>query len=589
MTWNSQSPKIPASVQQAGTALVGALNGAKAALHASALATEAALLLALETESATTLAANAAVQAAVSVINNGLNTVLDDAGVYILVVPLPKMGLSKFTNQGGASRTEGGDFGEGNEAGSNLIRYPINAALARNTTSPLLNQISDPSEIVTGGNAHVLKTISEAVFDHKDVNRPRFDAGTTWGYILAVAGASNVTSVLPHASYFGRLASNGGKANAVDPSRGLGDLVPDNVRVAPSGRGGYAVIEWDLVPPTRTLTSQDGSTVVATQYAIIRSKVAQARTAQTVSDLFPSRDLTEGMSGMYGATVLKVRRYDGVVTRFTDEGPFEDKVTYVYHVAFATRANPARAALLDTSGEPVGNQALPVELGFNKLSSGVTFRKVSRREDFNGAPMGVAPDWSRTPSVVSIIPPLNSVVERIQAAVSGFASATDNVATRNQAYIDFLNAEIRRYETKVTALEQQISKLATFFDAPATGVYTTLRQGSGDTLSFLADVGQALEAVDGPPFTSGDEFTVAFVALAAGPDPAPVLAAYELLKLLFDPTSDDDPALAGIQSVNAELAKAEATLLDQVTAPPASNTFGQDMAPLPPGTPDFNC
>lgn len=610
MTWVSISPQAPEGITQTVQAVVSSLGVLQTSLQAVKVEAQANALLATSTESAAVTAANAAIQGVISTINAALDAVLDDTGLFLLPIPLPKRGVARLSPFGGIDADQG--FGNGNETGSNLIEYPVNNILARASTSereifessPLLRQILAPVDLIVGGNAHILKTISDALFDQGDANRPRFSSNETFAYALFMAGASNVSNLLNVAAYFDRLIGGVGSANHVGSSRGLSHTVPQGVRVSPSGRTNFAIIEWDLTPASTVLGSFDASTVYVNKYAVIRSTDLRARGARSVQDLFPTAELTEGLQGVYGAKVLKVAAYDGVVTRYVDTENLTANTTYYYHVAFSTRVDPGIPPIGDQPDSPlsagvVDGEAVPQLIGFGPLSSAVQFQKPTRRDQYSGRGLSRAPDFIRTPSVVSLVPALNGIVDYIQAYAGSLASRVQNTAVRNQQLIYFLDREIQRYGLLIDQINAKLTQIQNFFTLPdsAAGIYGTLRSGSGGATSFIADIAAALS--DGadentPPFRNGDEFTTGVLMLAVGPNPAPILAAFELLKSLLTPSTSDDPALAGIRSINTQLAEAEADLVNQITGGTnavlnPSITFNTNMTPRAAGAGDATC
>lgn len=614
MTWVSVSPQAPEGLTQAAQAVAESLGVLQTALQLVKTQVQAAEALAISTESAAVTAANAAIQSLIAAINSALNAVLDDAGLFLLPIPLPKRGVARLSPYGGTEGPPG--YGNGNEAGTNLIEYPVNNILDRATpaerslfeSSELLQQIVAPIDMIAGGNAHVLKVISEALYDQGDANRPRFGTTDTFAYALFMAGSSNISDLLAVAAYFDRIIGGRNNANHVGSSRGLGAVVPQGVRVSPSGRNTFAIVEWNLTPASNTLGSFDSSTVAVEQYAVIRSSDLRARGARSVTDLFTTANITQGMTGVYGAKVLKLADYDGVVTRYVDTDTLDPAKTYYYHVAFSTRVDPAIAPIpispeLTAQGVH-DDQARSEKLGFGPLASAVQFRRPVRRDQYTGRGLSHAPDFIRTPSVVSMIPPLNGIVDYVQSYLNSLASRVQNASTRNQQLIDFLDQEIRRYSSLGDQINAKLAQVQSFFEVPdfAVGIYATLRTGSGTATSFIADVASALSGDSGggsagtsaPPFVNGDEFTTGVLMLAVGPNPAPVLAAYELLKSLFTSSANDDPALAGIRSINTQLAAVETDLVNRITggtnavANP-SVTFNTNMTPRAVGSGDATC
>ena len=609
MTWVSVSPQAPEGLTQAAQAVAESLGVLQTALQVVKVEAQATALLVTSTESAAVTAANAAIQGVISTVNSAIDAVLDDTGLFLLPIPLPKIGRARLSPFGGIDDNQG--FGKGNDEGSNLIEYPVNNILARASESEravfesneLLQQILSPPDMILGGNAHVLKTISEALFDAGDANRPRFGSTATFGYALFLAGSSNVSDLLSVASYFDRLIGGSVSSNHVGSSRGMSHVVPQGVRVSPSGRNNFAIIEWDLVSASVALGSYDSATVYVNKYAVIRSTDLRARGARSVQDLFPTSELTEGLTGVYGAKVLKVAAYDGVVTRYVDSETLNPATTYYYHVALSTRVDPSIMPVPDQSGvlseEAAAGQAEPQVIGFGPLSSAVQFRKPARRDDYGGRGLSKAPDFIRTPSVVALVPPLNGIIDYIQTYLTSLGSRIQNAATRNQQLIDFLDSEIRRYGLIIDQINAKLTQLQSFFATPSfpAGIYGTLRSGTGSATSFIADIAAALaddSDENAPPFRSGDEFTTGVLMLAVGPNPAPVLAAFDLLKALLTPSTNADPALAGIRSINTQLAAVETDLVNRITGGTnavenASVTFNANMTPRAAGAGDATC
>jgi len=594
--WRSVTPQVPEGIQALGQSVTSALSALRTGLEGVRVAFEAQALLVTQTESAAVLAANLALRTIIASINAALDVLLDDTGLYLLPIPIPKKGSLRVAIDASSEGIGGGGGGVIGAVFSNPIDYPINDLFlgseeqkAEMRKSYLLQQLLRPTDLFTGGNAYLIKTIAESIYDEKDQNRPVFSDGSYWGYGFFVAGASDVTALLGVGLFFDRIIGELANATQVGASRGLSDVVPRGVTVLPSGRTQHAVVSWELVAPSTLLSSFDNSTIDVYKFAVIRAKDERARTATRVTDLFSTRRLTEGLTGIYESKVLLVRDYDGIVTRYVDSSDLEEGVTYYYFLAFATRGRP-------NSGSRTSDGTVP-DFGFNKLSTGVEFRRPSRREDYGGKTLSKAPDWMRTPSVMAMIPPVSGFIDKIQEFLKTVGSTADNVSVKNQQYLDFLNREIDKYSAYVQEIEQRVAQINSIFESPDAGLYVTFRNGSGNATDFLADVVSSLEdATDPqvPPFSTGDEFVTGLVALAVGPDPAPIVAALELLSLLFSPAANVSPELVGIQSINTELAAVEAGLLAQLGGGTNStlsspNTFNADMTARVLGTGDSTC
>ena len=601
--WGAIEPPAVNGLQDAGTAIAGFLQLVKAELELAKLSIQAAALLTLGVQDAKVLAANAAIGALISAVNEGLTQLLGSTGLYLLPVPPPKKGLYRFVAQA---------VDEGEEA-SNTIEFPANSVLSRGTpeqqealrNSALWTQLLNPTDLFSGGNAYFLKALSESLFDARDTNRPRFPASSYWAYGLLLAGSSDLTSLVELLGFMQRLFGGRTNANQVGVSQGLGSIVPQGVTVTPSSLGTDAIVSWDLVPVNQVLSSYDQATVEAVEYAVIRSTGLEARTVGHVYDLFASNELKAGMEGSYGSKILAVKSYDGIVTRYIDTSTLEDGVTYYYHLAFSTQIRPPGPDALEIlkrtfsgANTPTSRRidSEPKVLGFDLLSSAARYRKPARREDHCVSSLGKAPDWIRTPTA-GMVPAINGFVDDLQEYLRKLQNTVSNVSNQNSAIVALLNKEIAKYEALSNSITQRIQQITTVFTAPSAGIYGTFRYGSGGTSSFLTDVVRAFEDstdTNRPPFTNGDEFVSGVAIVAVSPSEASVLAAWNLLRLLFAPTDATDPALVGIRSINTQLAQVEADLVSQITGGTnnplnPSVTFNEDMTPRGAGEGDSTC
>ena len=600
--WVEIAPQIPSEIAALGATVSTGLGTVRTALEALRLTIQATTSATAALETGLTNRVNAAVGLLIDAVNAAITNLLDSTGLYFLLVPLPKKGLARLVSDAvDTSWTERAQ--SRSEAGSNLVDFPARSVIdsadaatrARLERSRIFEQIFSANDLFHGGNTHFVKTVAEALFDGKDVNRPRFEAGSQWSYGVFVAGASDAASILQSASFFERLFNGSPSANDVGASRGITHLVPRGVAVAPGLRGA-PVITWELVPASKVLSSYDNSRVVATKYAIIRSTHMRARAATKVLELFSTRKLVAGLEGSHGAKVLAVRDYDGIVTRFVDDSPLDADKTYYYHVAFATKVVPS---LPDTPGDPTTSNVTRVpssdvyDFGFDLLSGGQAYRKPSRATDYGASALGTAPDWRRTPSAANLIPGLDRYLGLVQEYLRSLQSASNNIAAQNQSTVELLTRQIDRYAAFSAEFERRLQSLNSVFETPVAGSYATFRSGSGPVSAFLSDLVSAFEDTSDdnrPPFDNGDEFTTGAIVLAVGPDALPIQAAFSLLLSIFTPQNSEDPALEGIRSVEGELDALETQLAAELTnATVPSLTFNSDMSPREPGAGDASC
>lgn len=600
--WIEVAPQIPPELSAINSAVSGGLTVIRGALEALRLTLQATAQDVAASETALVNRVNDAIGGLITAVNNAVTNLLDSAGLYFLLIPIPKKGLARLAVGAYDEGWTGGSQTTSSE-GSTYVDFPVRSVIDqadidtqnRLRSSRTFEQLFSANDLFTGGNTHFIRTVAEALHDPNDVNRPRFEAGSAWGYAAFVAGASDVSAILQSASFFERLLNNRPNAQEIGAARGVQSLVPRGVVVTPGLRGA-PVVSWDLVPASRVLSSYDNTRVVATKYAIIRSTGTAARGAEKVTDLFSTRALTVGLQGSHGAQVLAVRDYDGVITRYIDDSPLQDNQTYYYHVAFATRVVPTYP---DVDNDPTTSNVTQVptsatyEIGFEALSSAGVYQKPTRARDYGAAALGTAPDWRRTPSAVSLIPALDRYVGLVQEYLRSLRSVTNNVTAQNQSVVDLLSRQIDRYSNFSAEFERRLQSLNTVFQAPVAGTYVTYRTGTGPVSAFLSDLVTAFEDPadeNRPPFDNGDEFTTGALVLAVGPDPAPIAAAFALLQAIFTTQNSLDPALEGINAVEGELDQLEAELIAELTGSTVpSVTFNEDLTPRPAGSGDSSC
>lgn len=593
MPWQSLTLALPPEVTAIAQAVGSGLDAVKTALAIVENEARSTQALVQTEEGERVRLVNAAIQEAVRTITAFVNELLDSTGVYALVIPLPKKGLVAVASRPNNPDEPGSNFVQIPQ--QNLLRGLSTADAARLRQSPSFSQIFNPDQLFIGGNAYFVKTVSEALYDPGDRNRPKFDAASYWAYSVLIAGASDVTSLLSAANFFDRLFGTSRSANGVSASRSLSDFVPKGLRVGPSGRGFFPVLEWERLPQSVALLSYDGSRVVPTEFAVIRSTDFRAKTATSVRDLFDDVNLREGQVGRYGSRVLTVAPYDGVFNRYIDTSEQAANQSYFYHVAFKTRVE---GAITNEGTAPASPSARPdgtlrtegtstLNNPYNRLSSCAEWRRPASQSQLTDARMGVAPDWIRTPAIATLLPGLDRFLDQTLAGLAMLASGSQAINERNNAYLDMLRREVDRLTRQIAEINGYITQLEAVFNSPNADVYATMRQGQGGVGSFLSDL---IFTVDDtrdparPAFDTGDEYVTGVVLLCVGPDPAPISAAFSMLSGLFGATEDNE-ALAGIESIQATLTQVETTIaaeLDPIA-------FDESMQPRPRGESDASC
>jgi len=576
--WQSFQLRLPTGVAEIEQTVSTSLSTVKAFLQASRTASEIARRLYADPASPSAASVNRAVRAGVSVAEAAATGLLDDTGAYVLVVPIPKKGLLQLVPNPDV------------EDGTNLFDLPLGAILlslpeeaqARLRRSSAYELLTDASQVFTGGNAYFIRTVGEAVFDDADASRPQFAADTYWAYAVVVAGAVDLAGVLPLARFFDRVVENRSMLGA---TRGISDFVPQNVRARVSERGRNVVVEWDPVPASRLLASFGRATVVPIEFAVIRSTDYRLATITSVAQIFGTGKLAAGRRGLYGAEVVSVRSYDGITSRYIDDTALTPDKDYFYLVAFRSRIRPDGADTARELGLP--SAQAHDELEFDKVAAAPAVRVRARsRPSTAGRP----PDWFRVPSLASVLPGVDRVVDLGLGRLRNFARSTATASEINDAFAEALDREVDRYATvgeELVAAVSQVTNLA-LSTRDLAGAGVKVGYGQGDASAFFAEIVDALSDLsdDGrPAFDAGDEYVTGAVIVASAPDPEALAAKFAFLKAIFAPAAVDEQ-VSGIESVGpvpgVPAAPAEPTA-------EAGRTFDNALGAQPPGTPDAAC
>lgn len=534
--WNRLALTAPPEISALGNTVRSGIDTVKTSMQALKALLEVAMALQTDPSKSTVQLTNAAIQALVSALNDAIDALLDDAGIYVLTVPLPKKGIVPL-----ALDLTAGD------AGSNYLQFPLKAVLGglseaeskKLQASSSWDQITNSDYAFLGGNAHFLRTLIESVTDSKDVNRPKFERSDTWAYTLLVAGSPDVTALGEVLSFLDKTFS---RQTSNTAARGVTSIVPQNPRISLSGRGLHAVLEWDQVSVSKLLQSYDNSSLVATEYAIIRSTDFRSKGALDAKELFDDLMLKKGMSGRFSSEVVHVAPFDGITSSWVDTADLKTDTTYYYHVAFRGELR---------SG-PDQDYAQVTKVPYGPLSRGMEIARNARAA--SPATRGQLPDWSRTPSLASFVPGIENLLDLVKEELKVLARASQGFSDRNTQYLQFLQTEINRYTTKANAVVSYVDAITKALTVPNNGpaISTKVGSGKGPLSLFLAKVIQDFEDTSDdnrPQFISGTEYVVGTVILCVGPDPARVQAALALFETIFGSGDSDNAVLEGVRSI----------------------------------------
>lgn len=568
--WQGFTATVPPGLSEAATGMASALSASRTALEVLRQTTRTALAMAQSPQEPTTTAANLAIQAVLSALRNLIQSILDDAGIYVLMIPLPKKGIGELLTAN-----------PNDDPGSTEVRFPTGRIDAPAKASRVYDQLMNPTRLFLGGNAHYTRTVAESFFDAGDLNRPTFERNDRWSYCAILAGAEDLGAALTLGGAFERIFGT-------DPQspigRGEDNLVPTGVTGTVSPRGFRPVLRWDLVNISRVLQSLGRSSSTVTRFAVIRAKDWRVRTTSRVEDLFGTNELTVNQSGKYQSEVVAIVDYDGLTTQWTGTEELVEGATNYYTVAFETRYNA------EVGVDP---QEESKSLGFKSFASPV---EIVRRT--NAPPRrtkGQRPDWNRTGSLAQTFPAIASLLDLVTARLDELGRRSSNFNALNDQYLEFLNGQIQRYADKADDMVRAATAITNLVSAFTTlaGAHVRVASGQGSAQSVVSDLMTSFEGDDDqpvgqqpPPYVMGTEYTCGVFLLGVGSDVSGLEA---LFNTLFRST-ESDPILEGIASIPTLVTRVEeAALADLAPAEePGSEGFDEGMVPRDDGT-DAGC
>lgn len=543
MAWKSFSlPKIPGGVTAAVDGLKTLVSTASTALGLVKGLVEALSLTATSSLSVSQIA----ITAAVTALEAAVKALTSDTGVYVLLVP-PR---SKV-----------------------LIPDAVKAALAPSlfiapTPAGLQTQAMFTGETTTlqedsilrglfsanGGNAGFVRQVTESFDDQGDDNRPQLSDTDAVAGIYIVAGASNISSLIPFTNGMSSLLAPG-KPTALDaPAL----PTPQNLK-AKVTNGAAVSLKWDFQPPVAEIPAL-GTFAAVTEVAIIKSTSVKLLSASTPQGLFGTSNLSAGTKTGDGKTeVVAVIPHTGINFKslYLDSSKHEAGTGYYYTLSYHVKLGTVKE--LSAGGGD--------DLGFIRLSNVV---KVYLSKDDHGTPRsitGVPPDWYRTPRAIDLFPAIGDVLNQIV----GFAA---QLATTTTGYSDQLKANVKMIEQQIkgyTDLSSQLSAASTALSAFASLNLGTVSSrsfaGTGGTNFIKKDLVKAFGDTSDPnrPPFDGEEFVAGVVILATTGD------AVAILDQLLGSVSSGVSALAtALEQIDVELAVIETAAFSDDMTPRAA-------------------
>lgn len=578
MAWTAfELPKLPDGLSAASNGL-NTISGAVGTLMGM-LKTAVEILAALDVSGLNP--AQLIIKAAVEAIQQAIKSLLEDSGVYVLLVPVRRqVVISPLVESAlAAVGLPGLPPGQISPTVAKMTAVDAGTALS----SFLFNSSS-----ADGGNAGFLRTVVESIDDPGDAGRPQFGENDAVAGFYILAGAADFSKLLGLTSTLNALFATKRSGSSLD----VPDLpVPQNLRVkavpGPDGKV-TALLEWDTQLPLVKVPTLGDTVVQVTEFCVIRSKTPSLLSRFTVQEVFGSGNLSVGKKIGVGddeIEVIAVEEYVGTGLRsnYYDTSELEAGKPYYYTVGY----NMSVGSAIDIA------QGSAQDVGFRRLSNAAKLYYTGRAER-SGA--GTAPDWIRTPSVVDLLPDVSGLIRQLLAFLEQMGGTTSGFGDMLRGYAKFLEQEIENFQGLVDAVAGQIDKLTALTSVPTdVGVYFKPFGGVGGVEYMIRDLASALSdsTDDGrPPFDSGDEFVTGIVVLAGAPTEAGLVGVKTMIDTLFGGASADaSPLATAVSVISTAVVEAEQQVFTDAFTP--GGTPAADSAPLvgadDDGEKDLNC
>jgi hypothetical protein len=553
-------PALPTGVSTAieGVAALG--NTTVAALNIVSTFLDVIANLTIETDPV-----KAALSLTITAIQEGLDALLEDAGVFVLFVPVTRKVIVSPLMQDALAAV---GMSAPPPMRADLDILGLQARLVGTSPATIAALQSGSS----GGNTGFLRVVADSVMDSGDPNRPQLGTTDYVAGIHFVAGASDYVQLLSLLTALDGIMLPD-QANTSLAVAGL--PVPQNLRVTPGLKSAY--LSWDAQAAYFDDPSLDMSGLI-THVAVIRSTNPTVLTSATPLSLFGTTQLTEGQTAIGDADtkVVKVIPYTKVLVPNTYEDTgLTTGTTYYYFTAYRFKIGTLLAA---------STQKSLTDQGYYKFSNVATCSATTKP---TRSGRGTPPDWIRTPSALDLIPAARDLLTLLNAQLAQFQASTGGNATLLKKYVTYLQAEIAKLSATISTLTGLVQRLAALSSqTPTAGLYARVFSGKGGTDYMIGDLGNSLASSNPdpnrPPFDRGDEFVAGVVVLAGGPSEDAVLKVKTMLGVLFGAaqstlTTPLQQALAGIDVALGDLE----ALAGGTTAPIVTPGFNDDFSTTP--------
>jgi hypothetical protein len=465
---------------------------------------------------------NVALKKLIDSINKTVNGLLDDAGGYVLYVPIGKRMMTDFLGLGDITPNATGNLG--------IFASDVSTTEPNN---PKLNEFIAKTNRFSGGNAGFYRLVCDSLYDTGDLNRPQFydDDDYIGGITLMLGSGIDPLGTLDSMWALGGLLRTPDLYPKIPRPKNLKVKVLNHTALNTEATEYTfdSFLTWDPPdPPMASLRDLGGTKIYPERYAIIRCKnTTSCLIASNVVELLGTRNLTQGLTSALNDTeVIHESEYNPTIVNYFDKDIIcNANDSFYYTVAWKLRGfNPTQVEGIDPG----------VELNYWYISN------IVRTTPYPTLATSIAPDWNRTSSVASLFPSVATLLRRLGVYIEALAGRFSGTSDYYQQYVQMLRDEIDRYERIALTILSDINKMKLLFSLPSTGVYVRSFKGYGGNRFLLSDLDNSLsEGYDSkmPPFHNGDEFVTGAILLAGGPKPK-VDAFLSALSLFFNTSSD---------------------------------------------------
>lgn len=525
---------LPPELVQVASALTNITNLISQEAQVAQEAITAINTLTTSNQSPLDIVVNTLIQAAQDLVES----LLQVGKVQMIYIPIPK----KFAEQGRALLPA--DLQE-------LVdRFNIDSSQLNNSILDTSAQNSYLQSVQSDlGNAGFYNRFILSLIDNFDINRPQYLKATDYvACVTFLAGSSSYVELIKTVMLFDRLFRTQRDDFA---SRSL--PTPQNLRGkvigAPASNRIGVRLEWD-VQPKNFSPMYFPVTMGINRVAVIRSTNPKALSAMTITDLFETENLTEGLTSADDQTKV-LRIMSGLNTSFVDDDSnLNSTDTYYYFITWE---------VLVSEGKTQGF------VPWYKLSNGVKIRKKEPLPSHNSTP----PDWYALPSVIDFFPEIATTLRIFIEELKTFSDKNKNINTGIKSALTMFTQTVTNYQSKVKLLNDQLNRVQNLLANTHAGIYTTSFAGEGGNALLVSELGKRLfDKTDStrPPFDS-DEFVVGAVLVIGGPRQIDVQPMLDVVNLLFG-SNTNNPVVTALTSLN--------TLIDQQE----QNLFGSSLTTI---------